>query len=139
MPTTHAGDPGLTSRCPVRNCKVHGIEWKAGLSLSTPLGTYIEDHDTMHIPPDAIGQLEPFRGGDLVVLRPCGHTFRVLPEDIAAEVERLRAERVAEIERTRPATQAEILDAVRGANVEDAAQDEVLRVLGELFEGRRDK
>lgn len=53
----------LTSRCPVRHCEVTGFEFKSGQMLTTPLGTYVEDNDQSHIPPYAVGEAAPFKGG----------------------------------------------------------------------------
>jgi hypothetical protein len=82
---------GLTARCPIRGCKVDGFGKVSGQMMYTPLGTYIEDNDTMHIPPHAIGDVEHFPAGDLWTLNPCGHTFRELPEAILAEAKELHA------------------------------------------------
>jgi hypothetical protein len=128
---------GLTATCPIRGCKVDGFDMKAGQVLNTPLGTYIEDNDTMHIPPHAVGKVEHFAGGDLWTLQPCGHTFRELPEAIAAEFKELR-EAAAE----KPIT--ELIEVLRNKRVgshvpkDDAALDDYLRSVA-LAVLRRDR
>lgn len=133
-PSVHVG---FTATCPIRGCKVDGFEMKSGQVLHTPLGTYIEDNDSMHIPPNEVGKVEHFAGGDLWTLNPCGHTFRVLPEAIAAEFKELR-EAAAE----KPIT--DLIEVLRNKRVgshvpkDDAGLDDYLRSVA-LAVLRRDR